>query len=46
MNHLTNEFQNAYKVGRSTTDVLSLLNNQIKNGGGNNPILFDLPKRI
>ena len=33
MNYLTNEFQNAYKVGRSTIDVLYLLNEQIKSEG-------------
>ena len=44
MTFLTNEFQYAYKVGRSTIDVLSLLNNQIKNDGTENLILFDLSK--
>ena len=44
MNYLTNEFQNAYKVGRSTIDVLYLLNEQIKSEGTENLILFDLSK--
>ena len=44
MNCMTNEFQNAYKVGRSTIDVLYLLNNHINKEGTNNLILFDLSK--
>ena len=43
MGYLTNEFRNAFKVGRSTTDVLSLLNNQIQKDGDADLILFDLP---
>ena len=36
MNSVTEESQNAYKVGRSTIDVLYLLNNQIKIEGTEN----------
>ena len=44
MNILTNELQTAYKIGRSTIDVLLLLNKQIKNEKTEHIILFDLAK--
>ena len=44
MGFLTNEFRNAYKVGRSTIDVLYILNNNVKNDGAGNLVLFDLTK--
>ena len=44
LNFLTSEQQNAYKDGRSTIDVLYLLNNQFKNEKTNQLILLDLSK--
>ena len=44
MNILTNELQSAYKTGRSTIDVLYLLNKNIKKWKTEQIILFDLAK--
>ena len=44
MGILTNELQNAYKIGISIIDVLLELHEQIKNERDENIILFDRSK--
>merc|ERR1712112_158607 len=44
MNLLTQETQSAYKTGRSTIDILSLIQNQIQNEDTRQLILIDLSK--
>ena len=44
MSLLTNETQTAYKTGRSTIDILSLIQNQIQNEETRQLLLIDLSK--
>ena len=44
MNHITSEMQTAYKKGRSTLDVLALVNNHMNKDDNASLILIDLSK--